>query len=253
MKKKEKLKEISSKLISDRENFMSAFRANLFMYLKFKCLTLNDLSSEADISFSTLNTFLYGKGQTMLLTNAVKLARALEISIDELVGSETISTDVRDVVKMCRILPEQDVHLVQWMVHYLYDQSKICEPSRQCVSVMKPELNNHGDLEITFEFEKVDISEFDQQMRTKISMGIVLGHDYYMPRYSHTDIILIANDRPAKPNEICLIRAHKSLYLARHKEIEGDSKFFSIRDGKEWLEKTDVSEVMGYVVGVKKQ
>ena len=60
MMNKEKLKKISKNLSANFDDFMSAFRKNMFMYLEEKGITIKDISEESDVPFSTLNTFLYG-------------------------------------------------------------------------------------------------------------------------------------------------------------------------------------------------
>ena len=87
---KEKLKNISKNLSADSNDFMSAFRKNMFMYIDEKDITIKDISEESDVPFSTLNTFLYGNSKDIKLSTAVKLAKALNVSIDELIGAETI-------------------------------------------------------------------------------------------------------------------------------------------------------------------
>ena len=105
MLRKEKLREISKKLSANQNDFISAFRNNIFMYVDDKDITLKDISEAADIPFSTLNSFLYGDSKDIKLSTAVKLAHGLDISIDELVGAETISVQARDCFAKYRNLP----------------------------------------------------------------------------------------------------------------------------------------------------
>ena len=99
---KEKLCGISRKLTSNRENFIAAFRKNLFMYSDEKDITLKESAENADIPFSTLNSFLYGSSKDIKLSTAVKLAHALDVSIDELVGADTLSGLSRESIAICR-------------------------------------------------------------------------------------------------------------------------------------------------------
>ena len=63
MMNKEKLKKISRNLSANSDDFMSAFRRNMFMYIDEKDITIKDISDESDVPFSTLNTFLYGNSK----------------------------------------------------------------------------------------------------------------------------------------------------------------------------------------------
>ena len=91
---KEKLKNISKNLSADSNDFMSAFRQNMFMYIDEKDITIKDISEESDVPFSTLNTFLYGNSKDIKLSTAVKLAKALNVSIDEL-----LENDIKNVLE----------------------------------------------------------------------------------------------------------------------------------------------------------
>ena len=111
---KEKLKEISTHLSADRTDYISAFRKNLFMYIEDKDITIKDISEASGVPFSTLNTFLYGDSKDAKLSTAVKLAHALGVSIDELVGAYTINSITRESLSICRNLPDNELYLIRW-------------------------------------------------------------------------------------------------------------------------------------------
>ena len=71
---KEKLKKLSLQLTADRNNYMTAFKHNIDMYIAEKDITMRELSEVADIPYSTLNTFIYGNAKDCNLSTAVKLA-----------------------------------------------------------------------------------------------------------------------------------------------------------------------------------
>ena len=66
---KEKLKKISKNLSANSDDFMSAFRKNMFMYIDEKDITIKDISEESCIPFSTLNTLLYGNSKDIKWEN----------------------------------------------------------------------------------------------------------------------------------------------------------------------------------------
>ena len=79
----EKLKKLSLKLVSNPDDWMSSFRKNIDMYISEKDITIRELSEVADINFETLKSFIYGDAKDCKLSTAIKLAKALHISIDE--------------------------------------------------------------------------------------------------------------------------------------------------------------------------
>ena len=109
---REKLLEIQENLVTDRENFLSAFRQNMFLYLSQKEITIREISESSGVSFSTLNNFLYGKSDDMKLSTVVPIARALNVSVDELIGSGTIDEDLASILSPCRSLSPKDKYFI---------------------------------------------------------------------------------------------------------------------------------------------
>lgn len=248
MMKKEKLMEISRNLSADREDYMAAFRRNLFKYVDDKDITIRDISDAADIPFSTLNSFLYGDSKDVKLSTAVKLAHALNISIDELVGADTINGVTRESIAICRNLPENALYLVRWYIRHINNMNKHNDQNRRYVSVMQLECNQNGNLKITTNYKHIDITDVDKEYRGKVFFGITMPCDHYMPAYSPYDILLIANDRQPHQNENSLIQIDGCLYIAKRKVENGVAKYYSIRDGKFRIDEKDTDEVVGYIV-----
>lgn len=252
MLEKEKLREISKKLSANRDDYISAFRSNLFMYVDDKDITLKDISESADIPFSTLNSFLYGNSKDIKLSTVVKLAHALDISIDELVGAETISEVPRESISICRNLPDNDLYLIRWYIRYIDSLNKNNKKGHNYVSVMEIECNHHGNLKMTTNYKHIDISNINEEYRYKIFFGITMPSDNYMPTYSPYDILLIANDRQPHPNENSLLRVGATLFIAKRKVENGIAKYYSIRDGKYRLDESEVDQVIGYIATTTK-
>ena len=247
MLEKEKLKKISKNLSANRDDFISAFRHNLFMYIDEKDITIKDISEESDVPFSTLNTFLYGNSKDIKLSTAVKLAKALNVSIDELIGAETINEVSRESIAICRNLPDNALYLIRWYIRYIDSLNKKNEPHRRYVSVMELECNHNGNLKITTNYRHIDITDIGEEYRSKVLFGITIPCEHYMPAYSPYDILLIANDRNAKINENVLIRTDGNLFIAKRKVKNGIVKYYSIRDGRFRLSEDEVDEVIGYI------
>lgn len=252
MMNEEKLKKLSQNLVADSENYINSFRENMFMYISDKDITIREIAEKADISFNTLNSFLYGNSQDCKLANAVKLAKALNVSIDELVGAETIPELSRESLALCRNLPENDLYLIRWFIRYIHDLNEKTEPNKRYVLVMQPDIDNNGDLLITTKYTQVEITQLQEPVRSKAFFGIQLGCDYYMPYYSPNDVIFVANDRPPKVNENVVVRVGKYLFVVRQKNENGVTKFYSIRDGKYRIDKNNNIEIVGYIANILK-
>lgn len=246
--KNEKLKKISLDLCADKHDYMRSFRKNVDMYISEKDITLREVAEIADMPFETLKNFLYKDSMDCKLSTAVKLARAFNVSIDELVGAETINEVSRESIAICRNLPENELYLIRWYIRYINNLNKNNKPNKRYVSVMELECNEVGNLKITTNYRHIDITDLHPEIRGKIFFGITMPCDHYMPTYSPYDILLIANDRNPLWNENSLLRIDGCFYIARRKVESGIAKYYSIRDGKFRINEDDVTEVVGYVV-----
>lgn len=244
----EKLKKLSFNLCADKENYMQAFRKNVDMYLSQKDITLREISEKADISFDTLKNFVYKDTSDCKLSTAVKLARAFGVSIDELVGAETIEETTRNNIARCRNLPDNALYLVRWYINYMITLNKNNEPNKKYVSIMQLEKDKDGNLKLTSNYEHINIDHIHNS--SKIFFGISNLCNNYMPTYTPYNILLIANDRPPMFNEHCLIRVGKYVYIARQRIENGKIKYYSIRDNKYRLTEDDIDEHIGYIAEV---
>lgn len=247
--KKKNLKEIKKTMVSDRDNYMWSFRKNVFAYLEGKETTLNHISEEADIPFSTLKTFLYGDSKDCNLSTAVKLARALGISIDRLVGAETIDKDILNFSLAYKDLPKASQGLIKWHLEnqiYLHEQHHDTKE----ITVMIPECNGNGNLQKTSEYAQIDVTDIGEEYLHKVFFGIKIPCEHYLPKYKEGDILLIANDRDAIHNEHTVILINDNLIITKRVVEDGVAKYYGIRDNIFRSEHKDYVQVIGYIAKV---
>lgn len=250
MMNQEKLKKLSLKLSSDRSDYISCFRKNLDLYVQEKDITLREISEASDIAYSTLNSFLYGDAADCKLSTAVALARALNVSIDELVGAETLEPLTRESIAMCRNLPQNAVHLIRWHIRHQHYLCNEVHKDKRIINIMNATCQNSGNLKLSNDYALLDISELSPEITRKTFFGIRIPCDHYMPHYMRNDILLIANDRTPEPYENAILILNDSLYFARRRVENGVAKYYSIRDGKYRIDEADVDEILGYVTDV---
>lgn len=246
------LKDISEKFITNHVDFMSAFRSNILTYKDSLEISVEALAELSRMPTATLRSFLYNDTRDAKLSNAIYLARAIGVSIDELVGADTIPQLSRESLRICRNLPNNDLMLVRWFIRCLHDLNCNTEPNKRYVSVMIPEKDNDGNYKLVSRFEKVEITNLEEPLRSKVFIGFKLFSDYYMPYYFPNDILLICNDRPAKRTENVLVRAGDYVFLVKRIIENGVAKYYSLRDGKYRIDESEVDELIGYVAHVVK-
>ena len=253
---KKRLRSLSRNLIANPDDYMSSFRKNVQMYIDQKDVTIMQLAEAADISESTLKSFLYGDNQDCRLSNVIRLAKALHVSMDELVGAGTISPQTCQSLQLVRQLPESFTHFVRWSIIFHYDMLTSNKVSEHAIEVMNAEVSDSGSMKMTNVMSIIDIAGLPEDIRPKIFMGIRMPGDMYAPKYYEGDILLIANDRPARENEPVVVVTGDSMWLLKRKEETVDGKktvnYYSIRDGGFRCGQERVKNIIGYVVRVKR-
>lgn len=244
----EKLKKLSLNLVADKENYMSAFRKNIDMYIAEKDITIREVAEVADISFDTLKTFIYGDSKDCKLSTAVKLARAFNVSIDELVGAETMNSIVRENVAKCRNLPDAQLYLIRYLIENqvsMLNKNKV--NGDKFISIMRPKCQN-GNLEATNVFEPMCIDHMPDNVKSKVFVGIMISCDHYMPYYSPYDVLLLGADRKAQNKEHCVIVYFNRLFVVERvitKDFDGYVGFIN-KDFK--VTEKEIDRFVGYVV-----
>lgn len=246
------LRELSKHLTAEPEDYMHSFRKNLFMYIGQKEITLADLAEKAEIPFSTLRAFLYGDSKDCHLSTAIRLARVLHVSVDELVGSGTISPQTCESLQLVRQLPESFTHFVRWAIHFHYDQLTSKKVTHKAIEVMRAECADNGNLKMTNILDVMDISDLNDDIRPRVFMGIRIPCNHYAPHYFEGDILLIANDRNARTDERVVTVVGDNMWVLRRKDeiVNGEKQvnYYSIRDGRFRANEKDISMLIGYVV-----
>lgn len=248
------LRKLSKHLVANPDDFMISFRKNLFMYVEQKDITLAEIADKADISLSTLRSLLYGDAKDCHVSTIVALAKALNISCDELLGSGTISPQTCESLQLVRQLPESFTHFVRWAIHYHYKKLTKGEVTERAIEIMHPVCAYNGNLKMTNDFDVIDISNFSDDIRPKVFMGVMIPCEHYVPHYYPGDILLIANDRSANRSEQLLVTVGDYMWIVtRRDEIDHGRKvenFYSLWDERKRASGDDIGIVIGYVAGV---
>lgn len=252
---KRRLRELSRNLEQNPDNYMNSLRNNLLMYIGQKDITLCDLANKADVSVNTLKTLVYGYSDDCHLSTVVKLARALNISVDELIGSGTLAPQTCETLQIIRMLPESFTHFVRWATHYHYDMLNSNKVSVKSVELMTPKITEHGNLKVSSNFDVIDISDVNPNVRAKIFMGIKIPNSHYAPTYFENDVVFIANDRDARPGENVVVSISDCMWILekRMEAVGGQLKvsYYSIRDNRLFAKEEEIQLVVGYIAEVK--
>lgn len=217
---------------------------------------MKELSETANIPFATLNNLLYSKTlKDCKISTVINLARAMGITIDELLGCSAMSKEEFDLISTMRRIPERTKFMINWYIDYQIKMSESFNfEKRKIINIMYPKIEQGGNILPSDDFRPLDITNFSSKIKARVFLGIYLSCDYYMPDFCPYDILLIGNDRPARFTEICVIVNFGRLYLARRIEQQVRNKtivqYISLRDGLVQATEEEIDMVMGYVVDV---
>jgi hypothetical protein len=250
MLKQEKIWEIAQNFASNKDDVMDAFRKNCFMILEAKCITLREWAELADISFSTLNSFLYGNSKTCDINLPIRLAGAIGVTVDELLGSGTMSEGTRECVSKCRRLPTHFVNLARSYIRHIF-KLFLKTASKEPRLVILPECRN-GHLQTTNVTTEIDVSHLEKSIQSRIAHCLCIPCDHYEPYFMKDEIILLAVDRDGQNGEICVISHGGEYYIVRKKSFFDNGikkwKYISLFTEVEFL-KEDIEDKLGYVIG----
>ena len=246
----EKNTNIYLKLVSNHDNYMSSLIDNIGLLRAEKKWSVRVLAEKANMSEDTLNTFLKGTSKDCNLSTVVKLARALGVTIDELVGAGTMSDGTRECVAKCRIMPTHFVNLARANIRHLFNLW-IKKTESEPRLVMLPECRS-SRLQTTNVAESIDISHLSRDVVSRVAHGLKIPCDHYEPYFFKDEIILLAVDRDGQDGEICVISHDGEYYIVRKKMYIKDGqkkwKYMSLFTEKEFL-KEEIEDKLGYVVG----
>ena len=252
MSKNEKQKVNFDDLVSNPQNYVESFRKNIFKLLDIYDYTLKELSEKADMSFETLKSFLYGDTKDCKLSTAVKIARAFHLSIDEVVGAETIDKMSRESLSMSRNMPDYVVYLIRSFIRHQYKlHSQFAENSIN-IPVLLPECTN-GYLSTTNITSTICVDHLTNNLKSKVALGIQIPCEHYEPYYMPNEIILLAADRDGLNGERCVVSYKGNYFLAIKRFYIEDGqkkwKYVSLMNGKTEILKHEIDDKIGYVVG----
>ena len=248
-----KPKNIEKKLVKNPQNPTSALRQNVDTLMDIYGYTLSETAEKANLSFENFKAFFYGKSEEVRLSTAVKLARVFDLSVDEIAGSETVSNDMEDYINMYKELPEHSKYLVKYFLKHqnsIYKRKEIV--GKKVISVLKPQCND-SYLQTTNVTEELCIEHLNENIKSKVLLGLKIPCEHYMPIYSPYDILLIAADREAHNGERCVIERNNNLFIVEKKIYIKDgvkrSEYVSLMNSRFTVPDTEIDYKLGYIVG----
>jgi len=248
--KNQNSKSFETNMVEKSTKYIDTFRKNIDMLMAEHDYTIKETAEIADLSYDTFKTFLYDKeAKDCRLSTAVKLARAFNISIDELVGAGTFKPSGLEGIKAYRSLPEGSKRFLDWQVRnqkFIHEQ----QSNTKFVNVMLPLCAGNGNLKQTNDYEVMDITRLGDELTYKIFLGIKIPCLHYLPHYTEGDVLLIANDRNALKGENTVVMFNDNMAITNRLVENGKENYYGLMDGR--LRPLDPKQIqiIGYVAKI---
>ena len=248
-----KPKNLGKKLVKNSTNPTSALRQNVDILMDIYGYTISETAERANLSLENFKSFFYGRSEEVRLSTAVKLARLFGLSVDELCGAETVSNEMEEYINMYKELPEHSQYLVRYFIKHQNNIYKRREAmGKKVISVLKPQCID-SYLQTTNVTEELCIEHLNENIKSKILLGVKIPCEHYMPIYSPYDILLIAADREAQHGERCVIERNNKLFIVEKRIYIKDgvkrSDYVSLMNSRFVIPDTEIDEKLGYVAG----
>lgn len=248
-----KFKEKSEQGVTrDTKKSLYYIRENLQKFLNEKDLSHNEFAELADLSPHTVHSILHKKDlDDCKLSTAIAIAKAIGIGVDELANTGALPDASLESVMIARSLP---AHLIDLIRRYIRWQKKEYERFEnypgKLIDVMDMDYVD-AHLRATNHFEKVDISEFDRDIKSIVFRGMRMPCDDYYQYYREGDILLISSIREPRARERCLISYFGRIFIVQKAKKDGVPGYRGIRDEEAFIPESDIDYYFGYVAGVK--
>ena len=115
---------------------------------------------------------------------------------------------------------------------------------------MNPLCAHNGNLKKTGDYDKLDISELNEELYHKVFFGIKIPCEHYLPYYMQNDILLIANDREAMKGENTVIMIGDNICITNRVKENGKVRYYGLRDNMLHAKDLDTVQVVGYIAKV---
>ncbi|MCR5736020.1 MAG: helix-turn-helix transcriptional regulator [Eubacterium sp.] len=246
---KENLKRNTANFMTNQENFMFSFRSNVEQFAKDNNLTIKNISEMSDVSFATLNSFLYGNVKDCKLSTAIKLSKAFGLGLDELIGAGTVSDGVCRGLNIVRNFPDRTRYMIHWLLEY-HQRLIETKKTNKFIHVIKPQVKHGEGIYFTNQFELLNLSDFQEGIAPTAFMAILLPSDTYMPMYAPGDILLLAQKGYYEKDVDYVMVHEKRIHIVRKVMDNGTECYADVSDSYFRIPVGLEDRIVGYVVDV---
>lgn len=235
----------------DTNTHLAYIKSNVRRYMDEHDLSANEFAKRAGVSPNTIHSILYKGIDDCKLSTAIAIAATIGIGVDELANTGAMPDMSLESVQISRTLPQYRIEQIRRFIRW---QKFVDEREKQHLGKFIDVMNmdyNRGHLIETLDFERVEISEFPDDIKAITFKGMRMPCDDYIEFYRAGDVILLSNDRMPRRRERCLVRYYERIFIVHRDYDNGVWGYRGIRDSLIFVPEEEIEYLFGRVVGVK--
>lgn len=184
--------------------------------LAVKGISKDELAEMCDLPLETIKNIYYGKTTDPKISTVLKISKALNISVNCIMGECSHSMEERALLGYFRECSDHGKRMALLVSKYEALLAKEERESGEKRSV--PCLIPQEDIHQGIDYDKCEV-KYVYTIREEACMALKIINNDYVPTYCKGDILLIANRFP-KHNEIGIFYSDGKAYLRQYLEEE---------------------------------
>ena len=219
--------------------------------MKLRKLTISELADESNIPEDTIKSIRSGKTRNPGIQTIIRLADAMQCSIDELIGHKLNSTEEMEFLSAWKKLDQHGRKLVQAITDIeVSDRHQISSSNRLISCIVSS--NNLGDgfLYDSFHIQTIEIPS---NSFPNADFCIYINTDSLSPIYFKGDILAIEKRFPHN-GETAIFIHHNIGYIRRYEVQRNQEQLLPLLPACKTLENQQLSDYIcvGTVLGIVK-
>lgn len=211
-------------------------------------ISIADYAEMCDLPLETVRNIYYGKSNDPKLSTAVKMAQALNMSVNCLMGQCPHSSAERAIIQNYRMCGAHGRSLIELVARY---EANAAKTARGVVDKHRiPCLVPNGDICMGIIYDNCEVSEIETSVK-EAYVGIRMVNNDLVPVYCKGDTILLENRFP-KNGEYAAFYNGEKAYIRKYVEEDGQYRLKCLHgSGTDIiLKRMDEIEYIGTCIGV---
>ena len=214
-------------------------------------ISINDFAEMCDLPIETVKNVYYGKTTDPKLSTAIKMADALNLSLNCFVGKCSNTSAERALLDNYRNCGKHGKAIVELIARY---EAGAIKSERERKDRHKiPCIIPHGDLHNGIVYETCDTIEIETPIPNAY-IGIQMTNNDLSPAFCKNDILLFENRFPTNTETSAFFKADR-IYIRKFMEEPGQYRLKCLHkyDSDIIIKRMDEVEYLGAIIGVVRE